>query len=146
MYYFIAPNTTAVNHDINSSASNDTDHHIVSYSGAKQSGQMDSFATGTATGNLTLSTTVVATDCWLISWGRNSVIGPPGAGTGTTQRVAGTYHRTGDSNGTVGTGAQTMQWTNATGTTVGIIASIAPALAVATAARSRLLTLMGVGT
>lgn len=126
MYYFIAPSASAVNHDINSSASNDTDFNIISYSGAKQTGQMDSFAIGTATGNLTLSTTVVASNCWLISWGRNTAAGLPAAGTGTTLRVSGTYHRTGDSNGTVGTGAQTMQWTNATGTTVGIIASIAP--------------------
>lgn len=133
IYYYLNPPTSSTAYTATASASGSYwDISVDIYSGAKQSGQMDSSATGTATGNLTFSTTVVASNCWLFSYARNAVIGVPAAGTGTTSRTATTLYRTGDSNGVVGTGAQTMQYTAATGTTAGIIVSIAPAGATST--------------
>lgn len=85
------------------------------YTGVKQTGQPDSSATpsgGSAT-SFAASTTVVASGCWLISTARNPSAGS-GAGAGTTARgdfatAAGPGF--GDSNGTVGTGSQSMTWT-----------------------------------
>ncbi len=129
IYYYLNPPTSAVNYVATSSASSYWDIAVSIYSGAKQSGQPDSNNTGSASPSVTLSTTVVASDCWLASYARNTVSGVPAAGTGTTSRGTTSLFRYGDSNGTVGTGAQTMQYTAAAGTTGGIIVSIAPSVA-----------------
>lgn len=145
LFMFVNPPTAATDYVITAPNNTDVDMQVVTYNGAKQTGQPDSSNTGTTTGNLTLSTTVVASNCWLVSMARNTSAGVPTAGTGTTDRVVTqTYQATGDSNGTVGTGSQSMGWNAATGTTAGIIASIAPAAAAATSIPSLLLTGVGV--
>lgn len=146
-YYITNPSSAA---SVVSSCSTTSDGmygHALYYTGAQQTGQPDSSNTGFATGDLTLSTTVVASDCWLVSVARNDVAGIPGAGTGTTIRENDAAHAmaTGDSNGTVGTGSQSMGWTAASGTTWGIIYSIVPFTESVASRSSKLFTLMGVG-
>jgi hypothetical protein len=103
----------------------------VLYTGCKQTGQPDSFNSGAGgASSLTASTTVVATGCWLSlamasMAGADSVV----AGTGTTERGStgspdGFF---GDSNGTVGTGSQSMSVTMTLDNYGFIIMSIAPA-------------------
>src|SRR3990167_3818009 len=80
LYYLITPATGA--HDVVVSASSTCTIYsgAVSYTGAKQSGQPDSTNKGTETGaTFTLSTTVVASNCWLIS----TITDFDGAGAGT---------------------------------------------------------------
>ena len=101
-----------------------------SYTGAKQSGQPDSSNTGSVTPGtqLTISTTVVASNCWLVMWTDTSAAGET-AGTGTTLRQAGSDGSDmWDSNGTVGTGAQSLQINATSGNLVGAIISIAPSV------------------
>lgn len=97
-----------------------------SYTGALQTGQPDSSATGTVAGaDLTLTTTVVASNCWLVACfgNSNSVFSSTG-----TQRVGAILNTFFDSNGVVGTGAQSLQVVfNTGGPTGGVIASIASA-------------------
>lgn len=87
-----------------------------SYTGAAQTGQVDSSNTATNTGSSghTVSTTVVAPNCWLVGVmimdGANSLA----AGSGTTMREKDTrFGQAGwfDSNGTVGTGSQGLSTT-----------------------------------
>lgn len=118
-----------------------------SYTGAKQSAQPDSSNTGTAStaASLTLTTTVVAANCWLTGWFRNDTFGGLVWGTGTERGTGGAKTK-GDSNATVGTGAQTLQVnTNGQGNAnwCGCIASFAPAVA-ATVGMSTL-PLLGIG-
>lgn len=122
--------------------------YSASYTGAKQSGQPDSFNHGTATGvagttGLTVSTTVVASNCWLIMYGDNTDNNVDG-GT-STLRATPNSQAIGDSNATVGTGSQSLKFTVSTGSgNFGqIIASFAPALA--STFKPKLLTLLGVG-
>lgn len=127
LWYLIAPATGANNIVIGVSGSSEGLYGMgASYTGAKQSGQPDSSNTGTAIGNLTISTTVVASNCWLFSFARNASAGLPTAGTGTTIRGTGVAFEQGDSNGVVGTGSQSMGWNSAAGTTGAVIVSFAP--------------------
>jgi hypothetical protein len=88
---------------------------------------------GAGAGEVTTTTTVVASNSWLVSAAVTST-GPTdiSAGTGTTSRVSITDANTivvalGDSNGTVGTGSQSMGWTpTGTSLTAVILVSIAP--------------------
>ena len=130
-YYFLNPPTSSTAYLVTTDTigvDKDIEMHALIYSGADQVSQPDSNNTGSATPSVTLSTTVVASNCWLVSCGRNANVGIPSAGTGTTLRSTAfdTSFASGDSNGTVGTGAQTMQWTAAAGLTAGIIISIDP--------------------
>lgn len=124
----VNPATGANNIVVNTSAATDIGTWVSTYSGAKQTSQPDSINTGSASGNVTLSTTVVAANSWLVSATRNSSVGVAGAGTGTTIRGTTTSvpFAGGDSNGTVSTGSQSMQWTAGAGTTAGCIMSISP--------------------
>lgn len=92
----------------------------------------DSTATYQATNNThTVSTTVVAANCWLVLVGGTYTDNsPPTAGSGTTRRTFdgnfGTYGLF-DSNGTVGTGSQSLTFlTNGLADTNAVIMSIAP--------------------
>ncbi len=129
LYALVGPATGA--HNVVISGASFHASAAVSYTGASQTGQPDSFNTGTVTGNtvITVSTTVVAANCWLIMWGSVDG-GTMAAGTGTTFRngsLAGGYAMF-DSNGTVGTGSQSLQFnTGATnGNKAGVIASFKP--------------------
>lgn len=135
-YYLLNPPTSSVAYTLTTDdigADRDCELHALIYSDAAQSGQPDSNNTGTGTPTATLSTTVVAANCWLVSAARNVDFGVPTASTGTTARSTAfdTAFASGDSNGTVGTGAQTMAWTAGSGATSGLIISIAPAVAAA---------------
>ena len=124
-YYYIAPPTSATTtYQINAiNAADDVELHALIYTGAKQSGQPDSSNTGSGSPNVVASTTVVSSNCWLASISRNTATGDVTPSTGTTQRQDGALGETGDSNGTVGTGAQTMQWNSTSGTSYAIIIS-----------------------
>jgi len=84
-----------------------------SYTGVDQTTPIDSSASGTTSGStsITSTTTVVASNCWLIG-GFENTNNMTTAGAGTTRRLL-TSHSLpwtsyGDSNGTVGTGAQSL--------------------------------------
>ncbi len=101
----------------------------LSYSGC--AGTVDS-SHGSASAGTTpvnCTTTVVASNCWLVGvWSDDGT--NPAAGTGTTQRAqwqGGTG--AGDSNGTVSTGSQSLQftYTGGSGSSGYVVASFAPA-------------------
>lgn len=93
---------------------------------------IDSFNTGTvplgSATSLTVSTTVVAANCWLVGMMGDDSTAVSG-GTGTVVRIADTGNASAfvDSNGTVGTGSQSLQvtWSGSHGA-AGVIASIKP--------------------
>lgn len=103
-----------------------------SYTGVTQTG-LDSHNTNTATAatSITLTTTVVAPSCWTaaVFWGNGGVVS---ASTGTTARInqGSDAYILGDSNGTVGTGSQSMAATAPLGSFDGVIVSFAPFTAV----------------
>lgn len=105
----------------------------VSYTGAAQTGQPDSSNTGaTASGtSLSISTTVVAENCWLVMMTDTSA-GGEAAGAGTVLREAGSdASDLWDSNGAVAAGSRALAITATSGNLVGAIMSIAPAGAAA---------------
>lgn len=117
-YYLVGPATGSNNVVISTNMANAFDNvggTATSYSGAKQTGQPDSFSTSVSSGGsspLTKSTTVVGSNCWL--HGSIAITNNPTVGTGTTERAefaSGLYFNTADSNGTVGTGSQSLEWT-----------------------------------
>ena len=130
MYYYIAPPASST--DFYQPVSGTRGFGIAAnvYSGVHQTAPIDSSAF-IASGAVprTFSTTVVASNCWLVSMARNISTGAIAPSTGTTGRTDGTLHDTGDSNGTVGTGSQSMVWTDGSGNAYGIIFSLAPAVA-----------------
>lgn len=116
LYYLIAPSTGANNIVVSLSGTHGCGIVSASYTGAKQSGQPDSSNSGsdlnTGANQVTVATTVVASNCWLVGGDGNDSIAPS-AGTGTSINASA---NTGsilfiDSNGTVGTGSRSMQVT-----------------------------------
>lgn len=112
-----------------------------SYSGAQQTDAADSSGTNenTSATTLTVSTTVVATNCWLIGLFFNNQAEAKTAGAGTTARspfvqtpLSSSQGMTCDSNATVGTGSQSLvgNGNGAAADWVGIAMSIAPSAAV----------------
>lgn len=108
LFYLVAPATGANNVVISSSTSGFIAGNSLSYTGANQSGQPDSFAVNQATAaSLTVITSVVASNCWMVM-----VAGvggaSPAASTGST--LVGTQQNVTwfDTNGIVGTGSQSM--------------------------------------
>lgn len=110
-----------------------------SYTGCAQTGQPDSFASNFVVGdtstNFAVTTTVVAANCWLVG-GAESVlsglIGSGSAGANTIYRGAVGGNVWGaDSNGTVATGARSLNFGKTSGSdnTVGAVMSIAPSVA-----------------
>lgn len=119
---------------ITASGGNNISGGAMSYSGCKQTVQPDSHNTatqGTNSSTFSCSTTVVAANCWLTGfaseWG-----GTTSAGSGTTLRCS--FYMYGfDSNGTVGTGSQSLNFNGSTSNTWRAqIMSIAPAANVST--------------
>jgi len=102
-----------------------------SYTGVSQTGFPDSSASGTdPAGNFTATTTVVGQNAWLWANVRasNGISGVTG-GTGTTARqsVFGSAGVVADSNGTVGTGSQSLNFNaNAGGDCYWMICSFIP--------------------
>ena len=101
------------------------------YSGAKQTSQPDSHADATGTGahTVTGTTTVVAANCWLVMGGGGTNGGPLTAGAGSTLRAVDSGQETAlvDSNGIVGTGAQSLVINAPSGGLAWNIISLAPA-------------------
>ena len=127
LWFLVNPSTGANNIVITASTTRLTGV-AVSYTGAKQTGQPDSSNTGSAASatSLSVSTTVVASNCWLVMMTDTSAAGTS-AGTGTTLREAASDGSDlWDSNGTVGTGAQALAINATSGNLVGAIMSIAP--------------------
>lgn len=130
MWILVAP--TSGNKTLHVAAAS-ADHVFLStsaYSGAKQTGQPDSHADHAGVASpATGTTTVVASSSWLVMCASGES-GSTSAGTSTTQRAgdgfAGNLTAIMDSNGTVGTGAQSLNATSA-GNIAWNIVSIAPA-------------------
>lgn len=122
---------SGANNVVISVSSGDTYGMAVSYTGTAQTGQPDSFGfnSNTFTSSLTTSTNVVASNCWNVYLNRAAYFPPPVAGTGATLRSANATYGQGifDSNGTVGTGSQSMTCTcSSPGPFSGVLISFAP--------------------
>lgn len=111
---------------------------VTSYTGAQSGSTPDSSGQNTAptstTTNFAVSTTVVGSNCWLSGSATEdggAIAGAATAGSGTTYRGSVQFNCFGaDSNGTVGTGSQSLNWTRTAatpGNIVGTIVSFAPA-------------------
>lgn len=149
LYYLVAPTTGANSVVCSTSAAAAQEGASMSYTGASQTGQPDSFAnsaSGAQVTTFTTTTTVVASNTWLVGVFADNAFASS-AGTGTVRRTAasvGLQSGGFDSGGTVGTGSQSLQATTATATDwVGVIASIAEAGGGGATRRNR--TLMGAG-
>ncbi len=138
VYYYLNPPTSSVAYAVTGNSSDSVSVWVEIFSGTAQSAAaIDSFNSysDAASASLTESTTVIATGCWLASYyqttgsGTNNVT----AGTGTTARQINLSTAIGDSNGTVGTGSQSMGWNGARTTSSGFIVSLAPPAATVTA-------------
>lgn len=132
LYYLIAPATGANNIVVSLSSSINGSIQAVSYTGAAQSGQMDSSAKGTggpSASSKTYTTTTVADNCWIVCNSRNDGA-IQAAGADTTYR--GTYNglQFADSNGAKSPAASYSLIYNATNSSfAGVIASIKPYVA-----------------
>ncbi len=146
-YYLVNPPTSSVPYATTGEV-NGVQIYVGLYKGAAQSGIPDSInhTDSTVSVGITLSTTVVASNCWLFSLYEASGSGANNntAGTGTTIRETIASSSIGDSNGVVGTGSQSMGWVGARTNSGGIILSIAPVGAIGATANN--LSLVGVGT
>lgn len=115
LYLKTGPSTGTNNAVISSSTAHIFRAAAASYTGAKQTSQPDSHAgtNGTVSGGATVntSTTVVASNCWLYAITSNDQAEPTAVGT-TVRRGTSSGGGWGvfDSNGTVGTGSQAIQW------------------------------------
>ena len=131
LYQMVAPDTgSSYSVVATSSASTLFQSIAMSYSGASQTGQPDSSSSGNATLQtvITATTTVVASNCWLVGSLYSNAAGLS-AGSGTILRGTVGDGRNGgfDSNGTVGTGAQSLI-ANCTLDNIGwVVCSFAPA-------------------
>ena len=143
--YLIAP-TTGTNNAV--LESNNSWMSVLTYSGVKQTGFPDSTATNTAVGTtFTVTTTVVASNCWISMTCPGFNADTTSAGTGTTMRGTGvdSGRQQADSNGTVSTGSQSLVAVyNVSSTGYGSIVSFAPPGG-AVIRRVNMLTLLGVG-
>lgn len=99
-----------------------------SYTDVDQTDFEDTSGIQTGTGNITISVTTTADNCWLASAGSNTDVGPMSAGTGTTSRGTEVSVASGDSAGAkTPAGSHSMQWTAASGTSGGVMIAIKPA-------------------
>ena len=114
--YYLAGPATGDNNVVIDWTGSAANHAISSsYTGCSQTGIPDSSATGeVAAGSspLTVSTTVVADNCWLACFGASNLQTiAVGTGTNLVNDTNGGYGLFGDSNGVVGTGSQSQQVT-----------------------------------
>lgn len=112
LWYLFGP-STGINDIIvtRSSSANAMVAQSTSLTGCNQSA-IDSHAKVVDAGSpssLAITTTVVASNCWLVGGCRNGC-GVITAGSGTTVRIAASSVTIGDSNGTVGTGSQSLNF------------------------------------
>jgi len=140
LFYLINPATGTNNVVLSQSGSNSINFISDSYTGCGQVTQPDSSNTNSTGSNssLTTSTTVIASNCWLIESGAagtgcasvntsQSLRGQQNAGSGGSRVTNGIV----DSNATVGTGSQSLDFNtdgNGNHPLTVIIASIAPVI------------------
>jgi hypothetical protein len=142
MYRLVAPPAGAQTFAVTLSSGN-ADVSIASYNGVDQTNPIDAHtnvALGASTASpVNMTVTVGVSNAWLIG-GTNETSVLTSAGTGTTKRQTDLF----DSNGTVGTGSQSLQVTF-TGTQAisYVVASLAPVATASTFTPRR--ALMGVG-
>jgi hypothetical protein len=146
-YYLVAPDATTANIIVSLSSSEACFVAAVSYTGAKQSGFPDSTAKGTdATGNYTATTTVVASNGWLhagaVSDGSGDAV-TAGASTTIRDNVNNNSVISADSNATVGTGTQSLNFTTTSANSAWIISSFAPQTDITMVAAQGSFTLTG---
>lgn len=131
LYYLVAPATGTNSVVCSTSGTTTQEGGSTTYTGASQTGQPDSFSSNSSAGTetFTLTTTVVASNSWLVGvCGSNG--GNITAGSGTTLRTGapvGFQVRGVDSNGVVGTGSQSLACVNSGDPSTewgGVIASI----------------------
>lgn len=146
-YYLVNPPTSSSAYTITTTGTDGFPNiGVLIYSGVDTASPVDSSTTGFTATPLNLTDTVVATNCWLTSGAIAKTVSNLAAGTGTTIRAQQINNRAyGDSNGTVGTGSQTMQWTNTGGSAGGFLVAIKPSAAVASGRDGRSMSLLGVG-
>lgn len=128
-YYLYNPSTSSVNYTVTVTGADPYCRIFVELFSGTASDPTDSSNSGAVSSTtLTLSTTVVASNCWLVSAARRLNNGTLSAGTGSTLRdQANVANIVGDSNGTVGTGSQSMSWNlTESGPMAGFIVSIKP--------------------
>lgn len=132
VYYLLAPASGANNVIVSFSPNNGGAVQVISYTGAKQSGQPDSSAVRSngGAGSFTLATTTVADNSWAVLFGQFDGGATPTAGTNTTLRgsIISSVFAMGDTNGVVHpAGSITMGLNNTSGSNSnGVIVSIAP--------------------
>lgn len=110
---------------------------VTTYTGCAQTGQPDSSNKNSVVSSVNpfpVTTTVVASNCWLSGGAldENTFNGSTTPGTGTHYQSAIQFNQqVADSNGTVGTGSQSLNWGESTGGShvIGAVMSIAPAAA-----------------
>ncbi len=148
LYLQTNPSTGIQTAAISASASTIFRAYSISYSGANAAGQPDSHnnQSGVTVGAnpVSVSTTVVASNCWLLMASSNDT-GEPTADSGIRRGTSsGSGFGTFDSNGTVGTGSQSLSFNIAsTGRYATAICSFAPAGGAVIAVPFK--TLLGVG-
>ena len=127
LYYLINPSTGSNTLSVSTSTSvTGLQVQGASYTGVNQSGQPDSYNTGNTSSPLTISTTTVANNCWLVGTAASSSGATLNAGTGTTLRSLAGRQVAFDSNGAKSpAGSYSLQCTSST-PLGGVIASIAP--------------------
>lgn len=133
LFYLANPALGTNNVVISASATTFLQGDTGSYTGTKQTGQPDSTNKATqvsGSSSFSVSTTVVAPNCWLVAFVSEATGVNISAGAGTTNRNPPAVVAFSDSNGTVGTGSQSLAWTSvASGSWGGMILSMAPAVA-----------------
>jgi hypothetical protein len=148
-YYYVDPPTSSVSYVANASnAADDIELHALLYNGCETTSVPDSSNTDSNTSdtNLTISTTTVADNSWLVGHARGTA-GKPSAGTGTTGRTTGTAFLSGDSNGGKSpAGSYSMEWDWVSSSDNGAcIVSLDPAAVAEVVTPVSNLALLGVG-
>lgn len=146
-YYIVSPSSGSHSIVVNYSSTQGLAWGSISYSGCAQTGVPDSNNGNQTNGtSLSVSTTVVAPNCWIFgTCGHDINTNNVSFTTGTTRQQATSTFQTigvGDSNGTVGTGSQSFGATFASGNATINIASFAPIGTVTTTAAAFLLNLI----
>lgn len=129
MYYLVNPPTSSSNYVVNISGTPDGMMWAVAiYSGVDTSTPIDSSNVGEPTSPYTISTTVVASGCWLVSHARRygGSTGPT-FDSGTGRSTISNQQTIGDSNGTVGTGSQSLSYSSDATSVMTQIVSLKPA-------------------
>ncbi len=138
VYYLVAPSAGANTVLVTFSASVFNSAGVsLSYIGANQTGQPDSKNKGTNTNSttITVSTTVVASNCWGIGFCTADGATVSSLVSNKTDRVLRTtnhYILGADTNGTIGTGSQSIQFTQNAGSfqeNLALYLSVAPSAA-----------------